>query len=360
MPLRKTAFLYGGLVALAAFAAAWAAGRNDAGGVALVLAFGLLAIYFQLHPKLSIIAFTFWVFTLTTWGLYFPAHFTSWGDFQLNRLTVPLIQLIMLGMGATLSVGDFLRALRMPQAVLIGMGLQFSVMPVLGWAIAVSFGFPDEIAAGIVLIGACSGGVASNVMAFLAKGNVALSVTMTACSTLMAPLMTPLAMRLLAGRFIEIEFVAMMVAVFQLVILPVGAGLVLNRLLTGRRDLLERLLPGVSMGGICFILAIIAAGSREELLRSGAALLGAALLHNVAGYVFGYYAAGAFRLKETDRRTVAFEVGMQNGGMAVGLATTVLKSPAAALAPAIFGTFMNVTGSAVASWWRDRPPADAE
>ena len=351
-------FLYGGVAALAAFALAWTAGQTLTGGSALVLAFGLLAVYFQLHPKLNIIAFTFWVFTLTTWGLYFPAHFTSWGDFELGRLTVPLIQLIMLGMGATLSVGDFLRALRMPQAVLIGMALQFSVMPILGWAIAVSFGFPDEIAAGVVLIGSCSGGVASNVMAFLAKGNVALSVTMTACSTLMAPLMTPLAMRLLAGRFIEIEFVAMMIAVVELVILPVGAGLVLNRLLAGRRGLLERILPGVSMGGICFILAIIAAGSRDELLRSGAALLGAALLHNLAGYVLGYYAAGACRLKETDRRTVAFEVGMQNGGMAVGLATTVLKSPAAALAPAIFGTFMNVTGSAVASWWRDRPPAD--
>ncbi len=351
-------FLYGGLVALLGFLIARISGQYAWSGATLVLAFALLAVYFQRHPKLNIIAFTFWVFTMTTWGLYFPAHFTSWGGFQLNRLNVPLIQLIMLGMGATLSLGDFARALRMPQAVLIGMVLQFSVMPLLGWTIAVSFGFPDEIAAGVVLIGSCSGGVASNVMAFLAKGNVALSVTMTACSTLMAPLMTPLAMQLLAGRFIEIEFVAMMIAVIELVILPVGAGLVLNRLLAHRRDLLNRILPGMSMAGICFILAIIAAGSREELLRSGAVLLGAALLHNVAGYVFGYFAAGLCKLKETDRRTVAFEVGMQNGGMAVGLATTVLKSPAAALAPGIFGTFMNVTGSALASWWRDRPPSD--
>ena len=351
-------FLYGGLVALLGFLTARLSGQYAWSGAALILSFALLAVYFQRHPKLNIIAFTFWVFTMTTWGLYFPAHFTSWGGFQLNRLNVPLIQLIMLGMGATLSLGDFARALRMPQAVLIGMVLQFSVMPLLGWSIAVSFGFPDEIAAGVVLIGSCSGGVASNVMAFLAKGNVALSVTMTACSTLIAPLMTPLAMQLLAGRFIEIEFVAMMIAVIELVILPVGAGLVLNRLLARRRDLLDRILPGMSMAGICFILAIIAAGSREELLRSGAALLGAALLHNVAGYVFGYFAAGLCKLREIDRRTVAFEVGMQNGGMAVGLATAVLKSPAAALAPGIFGTFMNVTGSALASWWRDRPPAD--
>lgn len=318
----------------------------------------MLAAFFQLHPKLNILAFTFWVFTMTSWGLCFPAHFSSWGGFQLSRLNVPLIQLIMLGMGATLSLGDFARALRMPTAVLIGMALQFSVMPLLGWTIAVAFGFPDEIAAGVVLIGSCSGGVASNVMAFLAKGNVALSVTMTACSTLMAPLMTPLAMQLLAGRFIEIDFISMMIAVVELVILPVGAGLVLNRVLANRRDVLHRVLPAVSMAGICFILAIIAAGSRDELLRSGVALLGAALIHNLAGYVLGYGAAGLFKLRETDRRTVALEVGMQNGGMAVGLATTVLKSPAAALAPGIFGTFMNVTGSALASWWRDKPPAD--
>ena len=358
MALGARSFLYGGLAALLAALLAWAYGEVAWSGAALVPALALLAVHFQLHPRLNIIAFTFWVFTLTTWALYFPAHFTSWGGFELSRLSTPLIQLIMLGMGATLSLADFGRALRSPLAVLIGMALQFTVMPLLGWAVAVSFGFPDEIAAGVVLIGSCSGGVASNVMAFLAKGNVALSVTMTACSTLVAPLMTPLAMSLLAGRFIEIEFVAMMIAVIQLVILPVAAGLVLNRLLASRRHVLDRLLPGMSMAAICFILAIIAAGSRDQLLQSGAALLGAALLHNVGGYVLGYFAAGLFRLRETDRRTVAFEVGMQNGGMAVGLATTVLKSSAAALAPGIFGTFMNVTGSALASWWRDRPPSD--
>ncbi len=358
MRLDRSAFLYTGLAALLAFAGAWAIGQTGFSGASLVLAFALLAAYFQLHPKLNIIAFTFWVFTMTTWALYFPSHFESWGGFRLSNLSTPLIQLIMLGMGATLSLGDFARALRMPQAVLVGMVLQFSVMPLLGWGIAVSFGFPDEIAAGVILIGSCSGGVASNVMAFLAKGNVALSVSMTACSTLMAPLMTPLAMRLLAGRFIEIEFLAMMKAIVELVILPVGAGLVLNRLLANRRAVLDRILPGVAMAAICFILAIIAAGSRDDLLQSGAALLAAALLHNTAGYVFGYFAAGACRLRETDRRTVAFEVGMQNGGMAVGLATTVLKSSAAALAPGIFGTFMNVTGSALASWWRDHPPGD--
>ena len=359
MRLRERSWLYGGLAALIASGLLTAVGR-EGNGAALVLGLGWLAVYFQRHPNLKIIAFTAWVFTATSWALWYPSHFTSWGGYRLSNLSTPLIQIIMLGMGATLSLSDFGRALRMPQAVLVGMLLQFSVMPVLGWSIAVAFGFPDEIAAGIVLIGSCSGGVASNVMAFLAKGNVALSVSMTACSTLLAPLMTPLAMRLLAGRFIEIEFLAMMQAIFELVILPVGCGLILNRLLANRRHVLDRVLPGISMAAICFILAIIAAGARDDLLRSGAALLAAALIHNVAGYVLGYGAARACRLRENDCRTVAFEVGMQNGGMAVGLAATVLKSTAAALAPAIFGTFMNVTGSALASWWRDRPPGAPE
>lgn len=335
------------------------AGHGSGAGGTLVLALALLACFFQVHPRLNILAFTFWVFTATSWALFFPAHFGSWGGFELSRLSTPLIQLIMLGMGATLNISDFARALRMPRAVLVGMALQFTVMPLLGWAIAVSFGFPGEIAAGIILIGSCSGGVASNVMAFLAKANVALSVTMTACSTLMAPLMTPLAMQVLAGRFVEIEFLTMMRAIVELVILPVGAGLVLNRLLSRRKEILDRLLPGMSMAGICFILAIIAAGSRDDLLQSGAALLAAALVHNVSGYFLGYLAAGACGIAESERRTVAFEVGMQNGGMAVGLALGVLKSSAAALAPGIFGTFMNVTGSALASWWRDHPAADA-
>ncbi len=351
-----TALLVLGLLAVAGGWALSREGGNAAAGGLVVLGLALLAVRFQLHPKLRILSFAFWVFTMTCWALYYPAHFISWGSFQLATLITPLIQLIMLGMGATLSVADFSRALRMPRAVLAGMVLQFSVMPLLGWGIAASLDFPDEVAAGIVLIGSCSGGVASNVMAFLARGNVALSVTMTACSTMAAPLMTPLAMRLLAGRYIEIDFLDMMWAIVELIILPVGLGLVCNRLLASRKGILDRVLPTISMAGICFILAIIAAASRDELLASGAALVAAALVHNIAGYVFGYSAAGLCRLSETDRRTVAFEVGMQNGGMAVGLATNVLKSSAAALAPGIFGTLMNVTGSALASWWRGKTP----
>jgi len=410
------------LVTAALAAVGWGTAAAFAAG-ATVAALALFAMYCRTNPKMHVFTFTFWVFAMVCWAMFYPKHFGTWGGFALGGLIVPLIQIIMFGMGASLSVDDFARALKMPRAVLIGMALQFTVMPVLGWALARAFGFESEVAAGVVLIGACSGGVASNVMVFLARGNVALSVTMTSCSTLAAPLMTPLAMRVLAGEFIEINPWKMMLDIVNMVIIPVGGGLIANKILdrkrpmgefvklivpmtlliaggvaavtaggrmitgdpvapglaqaalilaavtvgvgllfnqflAGRRDLFDQVLPVISMAGICFILAIIAAGSREELIAMGALLLIAGFIHNTAGYLLGYFLSGAVGLKESDRRTVAFEVGMQNGGMGVGLAKSALNSSAAALAPAIFGTWMNVTGSTLAGWWRERPPRD--
>ena len=390
-------------------------------GATLAGSMALFAIYCQTNPKLQVFTFTFWVLAGVTAAMFQPALFDTWWGFKLNRLNTLLIQIVMFGMGASLSVADFLGALKMPKAVLIGMFLQFTVMPLAGWAVATAFGFEPEVAAGIILIGSCSGGVASNVMVYLARGNVALSVTMTACSTLLAPVMTPLAMKLLAGKLIEISFWSMMLSIINMVIIPIAGGLIANKILerrrpmgefvkliapmtvviaggvaavtaggralagqpvadglleqalilalvtlvvgytlnaalAGDRELFDRILPVVSMAAICFIIAIIASGSRNEILNIGLLLLLAALIHNLAGYFLGYFLAGVARLPETDRRTVAFEVGMQNGGMGVGLAMDVLKSSAAALGPAIFGTWMNITGSTLASWWRERPP----
>ena len=163
-------------------------------------------------------------------------------------------------------------------------------------------------------------------------------------------------MKILAGRLIPIPFVDMMISIINLVILPIGAGLIANKLLRDRRRWLDRLLPVVSMAAICFILAIIAANSRDKLLTVGFVLIGAAIIHNSIGYLLGYLGARAVGLSETDSRTVALEVGMQNGGMAVGLAANVLNSTDAALGPAIFGTWMNISGSTPASWWRERTP----
>ena len=291
-------------------------------------------------------------------GLLFPEALRNWAGFETTRLIVPLVQLIMLGMGATLGPQDFARALRMPKAVGLGMLLQFSVMPLTAAMLAYLFGFPRTVAAGLILVGSCPGGVASNLMTYLAKGNVALSVTMTTVSTLMAPLMTPLAMRLLAGQYVPVEFGAMMISIFNMIVLPVGVGLILNRVLRGYSVRLHSLLPFVSMAGICTIIAVITSHSRDSLLQLGLGLVAATLLHNLTGYVLGYWGARLSGLSEIEARTVSIEVGLQNGGMASGLAVNVLRSTDAALAPALFGPIMNVTGSLLASWWGKRPAPD--
>jgi len=328
-----------------------------AGG--LVAGFALLALSLRRSPLLSGYSFTLWVLAFVAASLTYPEAFLAWGGYPLGNLIVPLIQVIMFGMGTTLSVADFTRVLRLPWPVLIGFVLQFIVMPLAGFTVARAFGFEPTVAAGVVLVGASPGGVASNVITYLAGGNVALSVTMTACSTLASPVMTPLAMKVLAGQYVPVSFVAMMVSIVKMIIVPIVAGLLVNRLLHGAAWM-RRGLPLLSMGSICFIIAIITALSRDKLLQVGLALIAAVAIHNTAGYLLGYWGARLARLPEADCRTVAIEVGLQNAGMASGLAISVLKSAEAGLAPAIFGPWMNVSGSVLASWWRARPARTRE
>lgn len=331
---------------------------NDFYPPLIIAGFAICALGFQSSAHNQTFAFTFWVFTLVAAGMFYPAAFTSWGAFELRQLIIPLIVIIMFGMGTTLQFSDFLRVIKIPKAILIGMFLQFSIMPLTGALLASLFGFEAAIAAGIILVGSCPGGVASNVMTYIAKGNVALSITMTACSTLASPVLTPLIMKLLAGHYIEIEFFTMMITIIQIILVPIFGGLLFNKILraTGLYGAwLEKLLSITAMASICFILAIIVALSRDDLLQVGLALIMVSVLHNVVGYSLGYWGAAAIGLNEAERRTVAIEVGMQNSGMATGLAINVLKSPQAALAPAIFGPWMNISGSALASWWRSQP-----
>lgn len=329
-------------------------------GIACIVGVGLLASACQCSRRFKGFTFSFSVGVFVALAMFFPGTLNAWGSFETERLIVPLIQVIMFGMGTMLSLGDFAHVLQAPKAVLIGMVLQFSIMPVVGAVLAKAFGFPPEVAAGVVLIGACPGGVASNVMTFLAKGNVALSVTMTACSTIVSPFVTPLAMQWLAGEYIEIEFVPMMLGILNMVIAPIVAGLVANLVLKElglRGPWFDKMLSLLAMSAICLIIGIITSLSRDALLSVGLALVLAAMIHNTAGYVLGYGGAMLAGLEESDRRTVAIEVGLQNGGMASGLAVKVLASTDAALAPAIFGPWMNISGSVLASWWRDRPIA---
>ncbi len=351
--------LQASLFCLIAFFIMLAMGRGEIAGPVIILFFILLAIGVRGCGRFRGLSFTILIFAAVAASMYFPDCFSSIGGFNLKRLIVPLLQLIMFGMGTAMSVRDFAGVVKMPKAVLVGLVCQFTIMPVLGFGLASLFGFPAEIAAGVVLIGSSPSGLASNVMAYLAKANLALSVTLTAAATMLAPLMTPLLMRIFAHQFVPIDFWGMMISITKIVILPIIAGLVFNHFFHGKVKWLDKAMPIVSMGGIAVIITIITAAGRDSLLSIGLFLILAAIIHNGAGYFLGYWACRALKMNERDCRTIALEVGMQNGGLASGIALEMGKVSTIGLAPAVFGPWMNISGSSLATWWREKP-ADAE
>ena len=292
----------------------------------------------------------------------FPSYFTTWGGVKLTTLVVPAIQVIMFGMGTTLALSDFTRVIRCPWAVATGVFLQFLVMPIVGFALAKTFGFTGELAAGCILVGSVAGGTASNVIAYLARANVALSVTMTCCSTLLSPFVTPFMMKLLAGCFIEIDAVKMMIEILKVVLVPVVIGGLVHWALRKQFDahkvVCDRVLSVVSMSGICYTLLALTAPSRDTLADAGVLIIVAAILHNGVGYVSGYWLTRllgkVLPLSEKDARTVAIEVGLQNGGMAGALAIGTLKSAVAALPANVFSIWMNFSGSILANHWNKK------
>jgi BASS family bile acid:Na+ symporter len=411
------------VLALASVPFALALGAPAAVRALAVAAPVLLGAAFTGHASLKRYAFTVWVLSSATASMVYPSWFGAWFGYDLGGLITPLIQVIMFGMGTTLALSDFGRIFAMPWPVFVGLFLQFTIMPFVGFGLAHVLSFEPEVAAGIILIGSVPGGVASNLMCYLANGNVALSVTMTAVSTLISPIMTPFMMKMLAGRLVPIKFIAMMLSILNMVIVPVVAGLAANRILyssgrwsnralplvlvstaclalalaagvspalgagplagfrgglvvglllvgvtalakavvqvalRGPGNWMDTALPKVSMAGICMIIAVITARSSAKLLTVGPALLAVVVLHNGTGYGLAYLCSRLLRLNERDSRAVAFEVGMQNGGMASGLAMGVLASPSTALAPAIFGPWQNVSGSLLATAWLNRDRA---
>lgn len=324
----------------------------------LITSLALMAVSFQGYTKLRGFSYTFWILTAVTASLYYPRFFTGVGDFSFKLLIVPLLQLIMFGVGTTMGYKDFGGIIRTPKAVMIGILCQFTIMPLVGFAIASSFDFPPEIAAGVILIGCVPSGLASNVMAYIANANVALSITVTALATILAPFMTPLLMELLAGQFVEVEFLKMMWDIIQMVILPICAGLIYNYFLGGKFAWLDKAMPVVSMVSIAVIITIITAAGRESLLAVGPLLVLAVLIHNLTGFALGYTASRVTGLDEKSCRTIAIEVGLQNGGLASALALQMGKVATVGLAPAIFGPLMNITGSSLATWWRGKPTRD--
>ena len=344
---------------LVALAMIFSSGLPQAGPY-MIAFFFFLGIGFRGYDNLKGFTYSIMIFAAVTTALYYPENFVELNGFKLATLIIPLIQIIMFGMGTSMSVDDFVGVVKTPRAVFIGIGSQFVIMPALGFTLANLSGFEPEIAAGIILIGCSPSGLASNVMNYLAKANLALSITITSVTTLLAPLVTPLLMKLLAGEMVEINMLAMMWDICKMVILPIGAGLLFNKVLHGKSKWLDAAMPLVSMLGIGLIITIITAAGRNSLLEIGFLLIVLVLIHNLSGYTIGYWTGRLFKMNEKDCRTIAIEVGMQNGGLASGIAKEMGKIATIGLAAAVFGPLMNITGSILASYWHRRPPMEDE
>ncbi len=393
--------------------------QNVAGRL-LLAGFIALALSARGFPNLKGFSYTAWILAAVTLAMMYPGYFIKLGGFEMKLLIVPLLQIIMFGMGSQMSLQDFTGVIKMPKGVIIGVVLQFTIMPLVGFTLVHMFRFPTEIAAGVLLIGCAPSGLASNVMSYIAKANLALSVTLAAVGTLLAPLLTPLLMKLLAGAYVEIDFWSMMFEIVNIIILPVIAGFIFKLFYLGSKnrksiviqlafylgivilknvllfisrklgfggievavlkdvvwflflptlggilvrffskgniDWLGKAMSFVSMFGIAFIISVVTAAGRDDLMKVGGALILASLIHNLTGYFLGYRISRLLKMPEHDCRTIAFEVGMQNGGLASGLALQMGKLATVGLAPAVFGPLMNITGSSLAIWWKNKPP----
>lgn len=412
--------LFAALAALAALAISLITGVPAIWKPCSVAASLLLAIGFGSVSSLKGYQYTAWIATAVIAAMVYPAAFVRWGDFDLRNKWVILlvIQMVMFGMGTQMSLRDFAGVAKAPRGVCVGILCHFSVMPLVGLGLTKIFHFEPEIAAGIILIGSCSSGLASNVMAFIAKSNLALSVTVTAVTTLVAPLMTPLLMKLLANTLVEVSFFKMMMEIIKIVLIPIAAAFLHDYLKTASTSStrnwhiaaalgagwlvalpfglwawfvsnasatalpwigvagfafaamvfgvvyhhatlllpkLDSFMPLASMAGIVYFTTVTTAAGRDHLLKIGGLLFFAAAIHNAAGYFFGYWLSRGAGLDKNSARSVAFEVGLQNGGMASGIAGSMGKLATVGLAPAIFSPWMNISGSILANYWHRRP-----
>jgi len=294
--------------------------------------------------------FPLWVLALAGLAYLHPAPFAAAGG-----AIVPLLMTVMFGMGLTLVPEDFRNVARRPRLVLLGVLLHYTVMPAAAWLVIHLLGLDAQTAIGVVLVGATSAGTASNVISFLARGNVALSVTMTACSTLLAVVMLPLIASILIDATVQVPARDMMIAVAEVALGPVLAGMLLRQWLGASVTRLEPLFPALSAAAICAVVAIIVGLNSPRLAVAAGPVLLAVVLHNGIGLAAGYGLARLARADEASARTIAIEVGMQNSGLAVALALK-LYTPAAALPGAIFSVWHNLSGSLLAAWWARRPP----
>lgn len=296
--------------------------------------------------------FPVWVLACCAAALVHPPLF-DW----FKPYIVPGLGVVMLGMGITLSAGDFAKVLRMPRPILLGFLAQFSIMPLLGWAIASAFDMPNEIAVGVILVSCCPGGTASNVVTYIARANLALSLLMTMCSTFGAIVLTPLLTKWLVGERLPVDAWGLFASTVQVVLLPILLGLALHHLLPKLVARVTPVAPLVSVILIALICANIMGRNAEMVVEHGGVLVLAIATLHLGGFALGYAVARLFRYDELIRRTVSIEVGMQNSGLGTVLATRHFTDPQtliclAAVPCAISAAMHSLIGSVLAVWWR--------
>ena len=294
--------------------------------------------------------FAFWVVLFAGIALILPEAFV-W----LKAYIPWMLGIIMLGMGMTMRLDDFKAILQTPKAVCIGVMAQFIVMPLLAYVLCLIFQLPAELAVGVILVGCCPGGTASNVITYMAKGNTALSVACTAVSTLLAPLLTPFIFYLLASQWIEINAWSMLSSILQVVLLPIVLGVILRSVFKQQIQQYISVMPLISVLAIVFIVAAIIGGSKAQLLHSGVLIFLVVALHNGFGYLLGFCCSRLLNLNYADSKAVAIEVGMQNSGLGVALAAVhFATAPLTALPSAIFSLWHNISGPILATYWASR------
>ncbi|MEL0629823.1 bile acid:sodium symporter family protein [Psychromonas aquatilis] len=289
--------------------------------------------------------FPVWAILLSVLAFLQPDTFTSFKGY-----IVPLLTIIMLAMGLTLTPKDFANVSKNFKAVSVGVILQFTIMPIVALTIATLLNFDANLTVGLVLVGAVAGGTSSNVMCFLAKGDVALSISMTAISTLLGVIFTPLLVEIFAGKAIDIPVAGMIVSLIKIVLVPVVLGVLLNTILHKPIQKIAPSLPVISMIAIVLIIAIVVALNATKLVEVGAMVALAVILHNSFGLLAGYLITKKLGFEEKVCRTIAFEVGLQNSGLATALAMKFF-APTAAIAGTIFSVWHNISGSILAGYW---------
>ena len=272
-----------------------------------------------------------------------------------------LLMIVMFGMGLTMKLSDFSVLIKNPRDVLIGCTAQFVIMPLLAFLLGKAFGLDDALLVGVILVGTCPGGTSSNVITFLSQGDTAMSVGMTSINTLLAPFLTPLLTYLFLRTTVSVNAVAMFLSIIQVVIVPIGLGLVINRLFGEFTQRFLYALPTVSVTAICLIVASVVSHNSEKILSTGAIIFVVVILHNLLGYLCGYLIGVLFKMNLPRRKAVAIEIGMQNSGLAVTLAGSAFPNLAMATVPgAVFSVWHNISGAILAGWFRRIKEKDPE